>query len=340
MEGNKVVAVSLVIIVIFISGLVLRLAKPVLFPFFLAIFLSFILYPIVEFFNQFKIPKAVSIIVILILTFMIIYLCGVLLYSSGKTFASEFPNYGRKITSNIYSILERLEFERLDWQPENWVNDLNINRVGGFMISSLGTFLSFISKLFLVLIFLVFILAGRGHTKDRILKSFSKKRAGMIINVIQNIDSQIQKYLAIKTIISFFTGFFTTIILLLFGVDFAVLFGLITFALNYIPNIGSFIATVFPVIIALLQFETVWPAFWLLLILIFIQSIMGNFVEPRLMGQGLGLSPLVVLFFLFFWGWLWGIAGMILAVPIAAIVKIICTNIPELRFIGQLMSKT
>lgn len=339
MEGNKVVAVSLVIIVLFIGGLVLRLAKPVLFPFFLAIFLSFILYPIIEFFNRFKIPKAVSIIVILIITFTVIYLCGILLYSSGKTFASEFPNYGKKITSNISSILERLKFERLDWQPENWVADLDINRIGGFMLSSLGTFLTFISNMFLVLIFLVFILAGRGHTKDRMRKSFSARRADMIIDIIQNIDYQIQKYLAIKTVISFFTGLFATIVLLLFGVDFAVLFGLMTFALNYIPNIGSFIATLFPVVIAVLQFETLWPAFWLLIILIAIQSVMANFIEPRLMGQGLGLSPLVVLFFLFFWGWLWGIPGMILAVPIAAVVKIVCTNIPDLKFIGQLMSK-
>jgi predicted PurR-regulated permease PerM len=90
---------------------------------------------------------------------------------------------------------------------------------------------------------------------------------------------------------------------------------------------------------AAIQFESLWPAFWILVILVVVDNILGNFVEPKLMGQGLGLSPLLVLFSLFFWGWLWGIAGMILAVPIIAIIKIILSNIPSLRFIEALMSK-
>ena len=214
-----------------------------------------------------------------------------------------------------------------------------MSKVGGFLLSSLGPFFSFISNLFLIFIFLVFILAGRGKTKDKIKESFDDLRGEKIINVIQNIDTQIQKYLAIKTIVSLFTGIFATIVLIIFGVDFAIVFGFFTFLLNYIPTIGSIIATALPLTIAVFQFNTLWPAFWLLIILSFIQIIMGNFVEPRLMGRGLGLSPLVVLFSLFFWGWLWGLPGMILAVPIAAVIKIVCSNIPSLEFMATLMSK-
>jgi predicted PurR-regulated permease PerM len=188
-------------------------------------------------------------------------------------------------------------------------------------------------------LFLIFILAGRGQIIPKINHAFTEDRASKFCGVIQNIDSQIQKYLAIKTVVSFFTGVFALIVLLLFGVDFAILFGLLTFILNYIPNIGSFIATAFPVFFAIFQFETIWPAVWILVILVVIQQIMGTIVEPRLMGEGLDLSPLVILFFLFFWGWLWGIPGMILAVPIAAIVKIVTSNIPELEFIAIFMSK-
>ena len=157
--------------------------------------------------------------------------------------------------------------------------------------------------------------------------------------MVQKIDHQIQKYLAIKTIVSLATGLMAALVLLIFGVDFAIVFGFMTFLLNYIPNIGSIIATSLPVLIAVFQFETIWPAFWILIILGSIQMLMGNLLEPRLMGQGLGLSPLVVLFSLFFWGWLWGIPGMILAVPIAAIIKIVCSNVPSLEFVGELMSK-
>lgn len=339
MQGNRVISGSLVIVVIFIAGVVLRLAKPVLFPFFLAIFLSFILSPVLDFLTRVKIPKAISIVFILIITFFVIYLLGALFYSSGKSFASEFPKYGQKLNSILTSLQERLKLTGSARNPFDWVNELNINKIGSFLLASIGPFFSFLSNLFLIFVFLIFILAGRGKTKKKIRASFSTKRSSKIINVIQNIDSQIQRYLAIKTVVSFFTGVMVTAVLMMFGVDFAIVFGFLTFLLNYIPNIGSIIATALPLTIAAFQFETLWPAFWILIILGIIQMTMGNFVEPRLMGEGLGLSPLVVLFSLFFWGWLWGIPGMILAVPIAAIIKIICSNITSLEFVASLMSK-
>ena len=339
MKDNKVVVASLVIIVIFLAGVVLRMAKPVLFPFFLAVFLSFILSPALDFMTRLKIPKFVSILFIVIFAFFIIYLLGVLFYSSGKTFASGFPKYAEKISSILTSIQENFKLNVPEREPLDWVGQFDINRIGGFFISSLGPFFAFMSNLFLVFIFLIFILAGRGRIKEKVERSFSSHRSSQIINVIQNIDSQIQRYLAIKTVVSFATGVIATVVLLAFGVDFAVVFGFITFILNYIPNIGSIIATSFPVAIAAIQFETLWPAFWILIILGSTQMILGNFVEPRVMGHGLGLSTLVVLFFLFFWGWLWGIGGMILAVPTAAIVKIVCRNIPSLNFMAELMSK-
>lgn len=339
MQTNKAVTASLFIIVIFIGGVVLRLAKPVLFPFFLAIFLSFVLYPALDFLTRVKVPRTIAIIVILLLTFFILYLLGALFYSAGKTFAAEFPRYGDKINSILSDFLARLDLQRFKIENIDWIGQLDIDRIGRILGSSLGPFFSFISNLFLVLIFLVFIMSGRGKTKEKLQKSLDQTRASQVIHVIKNIDSQIQRYLAIKTIVSLFTGIFVTIILLIFNVDFAVVFGFLAFLLNYIPNIGSFIATSLPVVIAFFQFDSTWPAFWILVFLIIIQMVMANVIEPRLMGHGLGLSPLVVLFFLFFWGWLWGLPGMILAVPIAAIIKIVCSNVPELEIIAALMSK-
>ncbi len=339
MQGNKVITACLVIVVIFIGGVVLQQAKPVLFPFFLAVFLSFLLYPVQDFLTRIKIPKFLSIIFILLVTVTIIYLLGALFYSAGKTFAAEFPKYGQKISTILISLQEKLNLSPLNLETVDWSKQLNLNKIGGLVVSSLGPFFSFISNLFLISIFLIFMLAGRGKTQEKLKKSLNKKNARKVIEVVEKIDGQIQKYLVIKTIVSLFTGIFVTVVLLIFGVDFAIVFGFLTFLMNYIPNIGSFIATAFPIIIAFFQFETIWPAFWIMVLLMSIQMIMGNFIEPKLMGRGLGLSPLVVLFFLFFWGWLWGIPGMILSVPIAAIVKIICSNIDELNIIAALMSK-
>jgi len=339
MESNRVSTASLLLIVVFMIGVVLKLARPVLFPFFLAIFLSFTLSPVLHFLTRFKIPRSLAIVFILLVTFFIVYLLGSLLYSSGKTFAAEFPKYGQKINDILVSIFARLNFPSQEIESFNLMEQLNIKNFGNLLLSIFGTAFSFLSNLFLILIFFVFILAGRGETEAKILRSFKREQAETFIQIKNNIDLQVQRYLGIKTVISFITGLLATIILLFFGVDFAILFGFFTFILNYIPNIGSIIATALPLIIAIFQFDTLWPAFWILIILGTIQMLLGNFIEPRVMGRGLGLSPLVVLFSLFFWGWLWGLPGMILAVPIAAVIKIITSNIPSLKFISILISR-
>ncbi len=338
MESNRVSTASLLIIVVFIIGVVLKLARPVLFPFFLAIFLSFTLYPVLDFLTRFKIPRSVAILFIFLVTLFIIFLLGDLLYSSGKTFAAEFPKYGQKINEIFASISERLNMSSQTGESFDLLEQLNI-KIGNLILTTLGPFLSFLSNIFLILIFLVFILAGRGETEAKIFRSFKRKQGETFVQIKNNIDSQVQRYLGIKTVISFITGLLATIVLLIFGVDFAIVFGFFTFILNYIPNIGSIIATALPLIIAIFQFESLWTAFWILIILGSIQMLLGNFIEPRIMGRGLGLSPLVVLFSLFFWGWLWGLPGMILAVPIAAVIKIVTSNIPSMKFISILISR-
>ncbi len=338
MRENKIVTFSLLIIVVFIIGVILKMARAVLFPFFLAVFLSLIMYPLLDFFTRRKVPKILSMIFLALIAFFSLYLLSALFYSTGKTFAAELPKYGDKVLATIDSLQLRI-FPSSSFHPIEWREQIDLARIGGLLLSSFGPFVSFITKFFLIFFFLIFILSGRGMTKKKIQNALAPGRSEQVMNIIDNIDSQVQKYLAIKTVVSMITGSLCALVLMLFGVDFAITFGFFTFLLNYIPTVGSVIATIFPVTIALLQFDSVWPAVWIFILLSLIQQIMGNLIEPRFMGSGLGLSPLVVLFFLFFWGWLWGLAGMILAVPVAAIIKIICSNIPELEMVAVLMSK-
>jgi hypothetical protein len=114
-------------------------------------------------------------------------------------------------------------------------------------------------------------------------------------------------------------------------------FGFLAFVLNFIPDIGSLIATALRVGFAFFQFGTFWTPFWILVITVGLDSIFGYFIEPKIMGKGLGLSPLLVFFSLLFWGWLWGIPGMILSVPLTAVIKIVCQNVPALRPVAVLM---
>lgn len=339
MEDRKLITIFGGIMVAFICGVVLKLAKPVLFPFFLALLFYFILSPALDFLVRRKIPRWLAIATLVLVFFLIFYLLVVIFYSSGKTFASELPKYGQSINSLTEYLQTHVQIGKVNWDPWAFIGNLDVDKIASFLLSSLGSFLSFASNVVIIFIFLVFMLAGRGGLKPKIERSLSKTRALQVNRIIDHIDSQVQKYLAIKTVICLITGAMTTIVLLIFGVDYAVVFGFQAFILTYIPNIGSVISMILPLLVAYLQFGKFWPVFWIFIIRTVLDNLIGNVLEPKLMGKGLGLSPLAVLFSLFFWFWLWGIPGMILSVPILAVLKIVASNIPSLKFAAELISQ-
>jgi len=339
MEDNKLSLVSSAVLLVFLMGLLLRLAKPVFFPFFLALFIYFILSPVLAGLLRLKIPKPLAVSLIIVTAFFLFYLLGVLFYNSGRAFAASLPDYTQSMNSVLGSIAETFHLSKFNWDPWLWSKTLDAGKVGAFFLRSMNQVFSFFSTFILIFVFLVFMLSGRGKLKFKVERSFSHQRATKINQIIEKIDRQVQKYLIIKTGIGFLSGLVTMIVLLAFGVDFAVLFGFLTFLLNFIPSLGSITSMGLASTIAAFQFGSIFPALWILLILVGLDVVISSILEPKLMGQGLGLSPLVVLFSLFFWGWLWGIPGMILAVPLMAVIKIVCANIPALLPFAEIMSK-
>jgi predicted PurR-regulated permease PerM len=339
MENNKVSLVSSAVLLVFLTGLLLRLAKPVFFPFFLAILFYFILSPVLSGLMRLKIPKAIAVSLIIVTAFFLFYLMGVLFYSSGRAFAASLPDYAQRMNSVIGSIAQKLHLSKFNWDPWMWSKTLDASKVANLVLRSMNQVFSFFSTFVLIFVFLMFMLAGRGKLKLKVERAFSHQRAAKINQIVDKIDRQVQKYLVIKTGISFLSGTLTMIVLLAFGVDFALLFGFLTFLLNFIPSLGSIVSMGLASVIAAFQFGSIFPALWILILLVGLDAVISNLLEPKLMGQGLGLSPLAVLFSLFFWGWLWGIPGMILAVPIMAVIKIVCANIPSLMPIAVIMSK-
>ncbi len=338
MDKDRFVKIGLGTIVVFLLGVFLKLAKPVLVPFFLALFLSFALSPVLDFLARRKIPKAVAVAAILLLTFVLLYLIGVLFYSSGKTLAAELPSYSEMMKSILEGLDQTIQNARLKAEVVNWINSLNAQKVGGLILSTLGPFVSFVTELLIVFVFMIFILAGRGRMEKKIARALSTEQATSVARELREIDRQIQRYLAVKTFVSLLVGVLTLVVLAAFGVPFAVVFGVLAFLLNYIPNLGSIIAAALPVLLAAFYFASFGPAVVILVILMAVHMVVGNFVEPRLLGKGLGLSPLLVFFSLFFGAWLWGIPGMILSVPILAVFKIIFSNVPSLRIFEAMMS--
>jgi len=157
-------------------------------------------------------------------------------------------------------------------------------------------------------------------------------------HVTTKMTKQINKYIVNKTIISLSTGLLSMFFIAIFGIDFVVISGLLIFVLNFIPNIGSIIASAFPILICLIQYGIGWRLIAISSVLVGLQMLIGNFVEPRVMGKQLQLTPLSVLVSLIFWYWVWGPVGMILAVPITSAITIIIKEIPSMRVISALVS--
>ena len=335
MNDDKFFKGALAIVLLFIAGVVLKLARPVLIPFILAVFLSYIIDPVLTFLTRCRCPRPWAVPIVLVMMAVVLYLAGVLVYSSGKAFVTELPKYQGRIADFGRLLGNGLGPFKIDIPAA--LDSLDFNRVASTGLKAIGPFFGFLGKILLVFLFLVFIVAGRGRLEAKIPKALGDGHAGRIHGVLDRINLQIRRYLVIKTAIGIGNGLMVWIVLAAFGVDFAFLFGLLAFALNYIPNIGSLIATVLRVGFAAFQFGNFWTPFWILVITVGLDNVLGNFIEPRVLGKGLGLSPLLVFFSLLFWGWLWGIPGMILSVPLTAVVRIVCQNIPALRPVAVLM---
>ena len=202
-----------------------------------------------------------------------------------------------------------------------------------------SSFTNMISNVFLVLIYVLFLMLEQGTFRKKIAAIFpDEERRQSIMSILSHTQEDIQTYLWIKTVTSSITGVVSYLVLLTVGVDFAGFWAFTIFLLNFIPTVGSIIATLFPAILALIQFDTFAQFFIVLIGVGLVQIMVGNFLEPKLMGNTLNLSPFVVMMSLTLWGSLWGIAGMFLSVPITVMMLIIFAHFTSTQYIAILLS--
>ncbi|MEE9393331.1 MAG: AI-2E family transporter [Planctomycetota bacterium] len=204
--------------------------------------------------------------------------------------------------------------------------------------SGTSAFLSFISDLIIILIFMLFLMVEIDQLPQRIRGAYDGQRSKNILRVIDEIDQSIQRYVALKVVISLITALASALVMWIFGVHYITTFAILVFLLNFIPYIGSLVATIIPAVVYLLQEGTSpWGTLGLVSALTGVQQVIGNLVEPRIQGKGLGLSPVAILLALAFWGWLWGITGMILAAPITVTVKLVLQQFDSTASIARLL---
>lgn len=197
-----------------------------------------------------------------------------------------------------------------------------------------------IGDAFLILIYIIFLLVEESVFEMKMVAihtSISKQEKNR--KLFQKMDKNISRYLSLKTLVSLLTGVLSYFALLILGIDAPVFWAMLIFVLNYIPTVGSLIATLFPACFAILQYGELAPFLYVLIFVGLIQVVIGNIIEPKIMGNSLNMSSLVVVLSLTVWGAIWGVMGMILSVPITVMIIIVCEEIPSLRFIAIALSE-
>ncbi len=325
------------VLAIFATAAAFKAAQAVLIPLMIAWLLSYICGPVVTFQVHKKVPLGLAVFLVLMLVLGVCYLGGIFLIGRVESFIAEYPKYASQLQI-IYTDLMNTLSARMNVPDGAFFNINWAQEIGKRLVVVSGSLASFAGNLVMVLIFLVFMLLGKPYFKYKVAKAFPPERATTFSEVTSAISAQIGRYYSVKLAISGTTGVLVWLSLTLLHVEFALTWGALAFFLNFIPNVGSIIASIPPILLAVVQFyPSVWMPVVTAIVLLTIQMLMGNVIEPKLVGDSLNLSPVVILLSLIFFGWMWGIVGALMSVPIVAAIKIVCENIEGLKPISILM---
>ena len=334
---QRILQIMAIVVIAIAIAFILKTLKNIFVPIMLAIFISYLFAPISEKLAKIKIPRVVSLFIILgVIGGVGRYFVQILINNT-----REFIDFYPTLESQALNTLTRWLRQYLHIEAVGVQSIMQSSRVQELLSSSVRISVSFVGKFALTLLILLFIYLTYGNYPNLIKQAFGldSKRLGDVFEIVRNINHQITQYFIVKTLISLGTGGLTGIACAILGIKFAALWGFLAFLLNYIPYIGSFVAIVLPIILSVLQFPHSYKPFVTGGVLFGIQLFMGNYLDPEMMGNKFNLSPIVIIFSLFFWGYVWGIVGTFLAVPITAMIKIFMQNIEPLQPIAVLMSK-
>jgi AI-2 transport protein TqsA len=329
-------------LIIFIATVVILIyGQSLLIPFLFALLLWFLVRKIksqldkVGFIKN-KFPSWSKSLITSILLFFILWFISTTLSSSIRSLMLSYKIYESNILLITDKINESLGINLMDILKTH-AGDINFGALLGSLINSL-TYI--ISNAFMILLYAIFIFLEETHFSYKLQAIISSEDRRVMVNeILGKIEKSIADYIGLKTLINLIGGILSYIVLLIIGVDAPVFWASLIFLFNFIPTIGSLAGTAFPAIFSLIQFGTFTPCLLVLIFIGLIQLLVGNFLEPKLMGNSLNISILITILALAFWGTIWGITGMILSVPITVIMVIIFSQFENTKPIAIMLSE-
>jgi AI-2 transport protein TqsA len=313
-------------------GVVLYLLRPVLVPFVLAVFLTYCLTPLIDAQQRYlRMPRGPAIVSAVVLALAVLALCGSVVATSISSASRRLQDYDKQFQELTEHFASSVPLKRLGIKTDakQIRTFLAAQEGAGWQLVSavLSEAANVLSNGALVMIFMLFFLFGR------------KSAARPSTDVLAEIETRVKSYIASTIFLSAVTGLLLGLVLALLGVEFAWVFGLLAFMLNFVPSIGAIIASLLPLPVILLSPDMSLTAKVLAIVIpAAIQFVIGSFVQPRVQGHALDLHPVVIVLALIFFGMIWGLMGAFLATPITAVVRIIFERIPITRPLAAMLA--
>jgi AI-2 transport protein TqsA len=318
--------------IIVVAGM--KAAGSILVPFFLAVFIAVICAPPLFWLQRKGVPKVIALGLILVGILVVALLFGALAGPSLNRFLNSLPGYQERLSSHIVTLVGWLREKGISIPAQEVPRTFNpgwVMSLAGGIFSALS---SVLTNAFLILLTVVFILLEAADLPKKL--RIVLKNPERSLSTIEKFSQNAKRYLVIKTMISAVVGLVIWLWLLILGVDYPVLWGTLSFLLNYVPNIGAVFAALPVALLALVQLG-VGSALLTVLGFVIVHIVVGNIIEPKLTGKGMSLSTLVVFLSLVFWGWVLGPIGMILSVPMTSLVKIALESYEETRGVALML---
>ncbi|MDD4310213.1 MAG: AI-2E family transporter [Candidatus Cloacimonetes bacterium] len=337
----------LTIIAIPIVVIILKTLKAIFVPLILAVFFTFLFAPLTSFLKKKRVPLILILLITLVIIAAFFYLSVLLMYAASNSIITGLPNYQERFQQMVFDgtamfteMLSRMELMNeniplLDFAQILDGGSISIPKV---IANTMNVIMDIGWNLFLILVFMIFMLLEAKKLHARLHNALSADSKGQTFDTLQSIQAQIQRYITVKAMISLATAIVGMILMLIFGVDFVLVCGILLFVLNFIPNIGSIIASAIPIIICLLQGGFQFRVVVFSGLIIATQMFFGNILEPKFQAKHQNLTPIMVLISLIFWGWLWGIVGMLICVPLTSAINIILKQIDPENLISAIIS--
>jgi predicted PurR-regulated permease PerM len=324
------VAIMVIAVVVGIAGL--RAAGTILLPVMLAGFLVIVVQPVVGALIDLRVPRVPAVLLTILLLAVVLFGLGAYLGDALSRFTDVLPEYQAPLERRFGYLQEWLVARGVPTDRLQFDGLLDGGAIADSARGLLSAVVSLISNLVMVVIVSAFALLESTALAEKAQAAFGDAAAGRLRTSV----GTVQRYIGLKTLISMVTGVLAGGLCWSLGVDFPVVWGFVAFVLNFIPNVGSAVAAIPPVILSLVQVE--WPSTVALMAGYGLINVgLGSVLEPRIMGRRLGLSPLVVFLSLVFWGWVWGPVGMLISVPLTVVVKLFLEQDDQTRWLAILL---